>query len=329
MGFLLLAGGARRGRGVARVDRDGNPARAAQRSARERAGRQRLAAARNEWVSFQILLRSDEPVEGVRVEAGDLQRPGRDVAFAGPSARLYRQHQLHLEVGTYRNDGFKPDWYPDPLIPFVASRWPAKKLEGARFTCGCPSICPANETHGFWVDIYVPAETRRRASIAAFIASPRPDGKHPGGSCLADGLGLRLAADAHAGHGVRLAASCASYYRQRAKANKEPEPSDWAAVEAQCAPVAQRAPLQCHAAARDASPGGAAATVPFAFRPSRCRLLREFVDRYHVNAVQTSASVERRSKTRWPSATSCGPGCRLRPGGQGTGPARASSSTPT
>ena len=33
-------------------------------------------------------------------------------------ARLYRQHQLHLEVGTYRNDRFQPDWYPDPLIPF-------------------------------------------------------------------------------------------------------------------------------------------------------------------------------------------------------------------
>ena len=33
--------------------------------------RVRLAAARNEWVSFQILLRSDEPVGGMRVEAGD------------------------------------------------------------------------------------------------------------------------------------------------------------------------------------------------------------------------------------------------------------------
>ena len=36
----------------------------------------KLGAARNEWVSFQILLRSDEPVAGVSVEAGDLQGPG-------------------------------------------------------------------------------------------------------------------------------------------------------------------------------------------------------------------------------------------------------------
>ena len=36
----------------------------------------KLAAARNEWESFQILIRSEEPVQGVRVESGDL-RPAR------------------------------------------------------------------------------------------------------------------------------------------------------------------------------------------------------------------------------------------------------------
>ncbi len=33
----------------------------------------KLGAARNEWVSFQILLRSDAPVKAVLVEAGDLK----------------------------------------------------------------------------------------------------------------------------------------------------------------------------------------------------------------------------------------------------------------
>ena len=69
-------------------------------------------------------------------------------------ARLYRQHQLHLEVGTYRNESFKPDWYPDPLIPFLHPLT-GKKLEGARFTA-VPFDLPANQTHGFWVDLYVP-----------------------------------------------------------------------------------------------------------------------------------------------------------------------------
>ena len=76
-----------------------------------------IAAARNEWVSFQILLRSEEPVKGIRVEAGELHGP-KEATLPSSENRLYRQHQLQLEVGTYRNDAFQPDWYPDPLIPF-------------------------------------------------------------------------------------------------------------------------------------------------------------------------------------------------------------------
>ena len=53
---------------------------------------------------------------GVRVEAGDLKGPGGSILAA--DARLYRQHQFHLTKPTYRNDRFKPGWYPDALIPF-------------------------------------------------------------------------------------------------------------------------------------------------------------------------------------------------------------------
>ena len=77
----------------------------------------RLAAARNEWESFQILLRSPQRVEGVRIAPGDLTGAGGAVLRAA-DARLYRQHQLELKVGTYRNTGFKPGWYPDALVPF-------------------------------------------------------------------------------------------------------------------------------------------------------------------------------------------------------------------
>ena len=59
----------------------------------------KLGAARNEWVSFQILLRSEEPMEGIRLEAGDLPGPG-GCLLRRADARLYRQHQLYLEVGT-------------------------------------------------------------------------------------------------------------------------------------------------------------------------------------------------------------------------------------
>ena len=77
----------------------------------------KLGEGRNECRGFQILLRSDAPVAGVRVEPGDLLGPDGAV-LRSQDARLYRQHQTELTAGTYRNDKFKPDWYPDALIPF-------------------------------------------------------------------------------------------------------------------------------------------------------------------------------------------------------------------
>ena len=76
-----------------------------------------VSAAKNQWRSFQVLLRADRPVKGVNLKAGELRGP-QGAVLDVHRARLYRQHQLHLNVGTYRNDRFQPDWYPDPLIPF-------------------------------------------------------------------------------------------------------------------------------------------------------------------------------------------------------------------
>src|SRR5437870_964221 len=59
----------------------------------------RIAAARNEWESFQILVRSDAPITGVNLRPGDLKGPGGAVLPAS-RARLYRQHQLYLATGT-------------------------------------------------------------------------------------------------------------------------------------------------------------------------------------------------------------------------------------
>jgi len=112
----------------------------------------RLAAARNEWVSFQILVRADEPMRGVSMKAGELRAP--DGKGSGAIRwRFYREHQLHLETGTYRNADFKPDWYPDPLIPFEHPL-AGEKLNDARFKA-VPFDLSAGETHGFWVDFYV------------------------------------------------------------------------------------------------------------------------------------------------------------------------------
>jgi len=241
----------------------------------------KLRAARNEWVDFQVLLRSDEPVNGIRVEAGDLQTSGGAV-LRRTDARLYRQHQLHLEVGTYRNERFTPDWYPDPLIPF-RNPLTGKKLEGARFLA-VPFDLPANQTHGFWVDLYVPTNARPgdyrgvyRVTTSGGGAREIPvsltvwDFALPPTPTLVTEFGSPRLRD---------------YYRERAQADNEPEPSDWATVEAQCAQLLSEHRFNAtpprELLVPKPQPDGS-----FQIPSRQVQALREFVDRYHVNALLT------------------------------------------
>ncbi len=243
----------------------------------------KLGAARNEWVSFQILLRADAPVSGVSVEAADLRGPG-GAALRGADARLYREHQLRLEIGTYRNETFKPDWYPDPLIPFQHPM-PGKPLATARFRA-VPFDLPADETHGFWVDLYVPANAApgdyhglyrvtatdgRRAEIP--VALTVWNFTLPRTPTLVTAFGSP-------------AGRVRDYYRQRAKAGSEPEPADWPAVEEQCAQLLSEHCIDATPPSETlrpvAQPDGS-----FRIPSAQVQALREFVDRYHVNAVET------------------------------------------
>ena len=241
----------------------------------------KLDGARNEWVGFQILLRADEPVDGVNVEAGDLHGP-HGFVLSRPEARLYRQHQLQLQTGTYRNESFKPGWYPDPLIPFVHPMT-GKKLEGARFAA-VPFNLPANQTHGFWVDLYIPTDappgdyrgvyrvTAARGHVHKIPVSLTVwDFALPSTPTLVTEFGTPPLRD---------------YYGQRAKAGLEPEPSDWAAVERQCAQLLSdhrfNATPPRELLTPKPQPDGS-----FEIPSRQVQALREFVDRYHVNALLT------------------------------------------
>jgi hypothetical protein len=240
-----------------------------------------LAAARNEWTSFQILLRGDAPVEGIRVEPGDLAGPGGSVLPAA-AARLFRQHQLELTVGSSRNDAFQPGWYPDPLIPF---RHPqsGQPLRGARLAA-VPFALPAGQTHGFWVDIFVPPTCRPgryqgtyRVTAAGGRSAAIPvtlevwDFELPATPTLQTALGSP-------------AGRMQSYYQQQAQRGK-PQPAivDWAAVEAQCDQLLSEHRINAtpHASWAPVVPEGDA----FRVRHERVDALRQFIDRYHVNAV--------------------------------------------
>jgi hypothetical protein len=279
----------------------------------------RLSAARGEWESFQILMRSDQPVAGIDLHSADLVGPDGAV-WRADHARRYRQHQLHLTDATYRNQDFRPGWYPDALIPFrdpgsdgSVSRPVDSPAGGSPERTGSieprfvavPFDLPADQTHGFWIDLYVPPGTtageyrgtwRLTATDGQAVEIPVAlevwDFDLPRVSTWVTALGSP-------------AERMRSYYRQRAQAGKEPEPEDWAAVDEQCARLLTEHRI-------NATPPGPLAPVAgddgrFHIPEEQINALRSFVDQYHVNAIaipHPRAAVQ----IRRPSATGCTPG---------------------
>jgi hypothetical protein len=243
-----------------------------------------IAAARNEWVSFQVLMRSDSAVKGVTLEAGDLSGPEGAVLKA-QEARLFRQHQIELTVGTARNDGFKPDWYPDPLIPF---RHPVtgQELKGAALQA-VPFDLPADQTHGFWVDLYVPSGAKAgtyRGTYRVTAEGAKPvevpvtltvwDFELPAVPAMQTAFGSP-------------AGRMRDYYTQRAKAGKEKEPADWPAVEAHCAQTLSEHRINATPPSDYLWPA-AQADGSYRIGAEKLAALAKFIERYHVNALQVS-----------------------------------------
>ncbi len=239
-----------------------------------------LSAARNEWEGFQILMRCDAPVKDVQLKAGSFT--GTDgKPLEGVRSVLYRQHQLYLADPTIRNDAFKPGWYPDPLIPVVHPQT-GKPLRGARFSA-MPFDVPAEQTHGFWVDVYVPAQAKAgqyRAKFRVTAAEGQSvevpvtlnvwDFELPATPAMYTALGSP-------------AERMRAFYAKQEKAGKLKPPGDWSAVEGQVAQM-----LSEHRINATPAPG---ALLPEAqpdgtYRIAReqIKAFREFVDRYHINA---------------------------------------------
>ena len=240
----------------------------------------RLAAAKNEWRGFQIFVRSDAPVAGVNLEPGELRGPDGAVLRAA-DAVLYREHHMNIKVGTYRNAAFRPGWYPDPLIP-LKHPVTGQPLAGARLAA-VPFDLPANETHGFWADVYVPADAKAgqyRGTYRMTAAGGKAarievtlavwDFALPATPTLKTAFGYP-------------AARMRAYYREQAKAGKEQEPSDWAAVEDQCARMLAdhriSATPPAIVSATVSADGGLRAP------PEQVEVMRQFIDRHHVNAI--------------------------------------------
>ncbi|MBN2271855.1 MAG: DUF4091 domain-containing protein [Sedimentisphaerales bacterium] len=235
-----------------------------------------IAAARNEWISFQILIRSDKPVNTTNVDISPLRSAAGDVIAASHSL-LYRQHQLHLETGTYRNEGFKPDWYPDPLIP-AKPLLPPKDTYPARFMA-VPFDLPANETHGFWVDCFIPTDTPPGNYTGTYRLTWTDEQIFPIPIALTvwdftlPQIPTLVTAFGSPAQRMR------SYYR-----GKESEPSDWSYIEKQCALLLSQHRFNATPPSEmlrpQLEPNGS-----YEIPADQLRALQQFIDLYHINAV--------------------------------------------
>jgi hypothetical protein len=115
-----------------------------------------LYAARNEWESCQIALRSSKFVRINDLTPEFFTHPS-GAFLTVDNFRIYREHQLHLEHASRRNENFREGWYPDPLIPFYHPLTFQRLTEG-RFSA-VPFNLPPDETHAFWIDFYIPEDS--------------------------------------------------------------------------------------------------------------------------------------------------------------------------
>lgn len=240
-----------------------------------------LGAARNEWESFQILVRSDVPVGGLIVKPGDLHGPD-DARIGAADARLYRQHPMELTIGTHRNDQFQPGWYPDALIPFKHPLT-GEALPDDAPRKAVPFDLPPGQTHGFWVDIHVPhgapagqyrgtyrVESGDGRAVEVPVSLDVWDFALPDVPTMQTALGSP-------------AQRMRDHYRTRAKQGKEPEPADWEAVETQCAEMLARHRINATPPLGSFQPA-LQDDGSFEVPADQVARFRDFVDRCHINA---------------------------------------------
>ena len=120
-----------------------------------------LGSARNEYVAFQIAVRSgQDELKDVTVVAGDFKGAGASVIPA-TNVDLFVEHYLNVKV-TSRSDpknifrGVTPGEHPTQMVPFHARKY------GAPFAIG------AGRNQPVWVDVYVPEEAKPGDYAALF-----------------------------------------------------------------------------------------------------------------------------------------------------------------
>lgn len=116
-----------------------------------RTGPARLAAARNEFEPFQLVLRATaEPVRGVDVELTDLEGEERGQGIPSRHATVYLERWVDLGRPSSRA-GSAGEW-PDPLVPRV-DRYTGERRDAFPF-----DLTPGRN-QPLWIEYYVPPDT--------------------------------------------------------------------------------------------------------------------------------------------------------------------------
>ena len=236
-----------------------------------------VKAARNEWESFQILMRSDLPIAGINLKAGTLLGPKGSASKL--RVELYRQHQLELLDASYRNEAFQPGWYPDALIPFVHPLMGTPLMDGR--LKAVPFDLPAEQTHGFWVDVYVPSEAQAGEYRGKILVQAGGQTQEVPVVVTVWDFALPPTLTFQSSMGApsqRLRA----YYKTRAESGKEPEPANWADMDRQIAQLFDEHRLNA-TPFQEIKPVEQADGT-FLIPMEKVEAFREFVDTYHLNA---------------------------------------------
>ena len=100
-----------------------------------------LDACRNEWESFQIVLRSGQLLRRVTVSVSDLPGAGATVPAGG--IQVFCEHFVRIESPSGNLVGEQREW-PDALLPMAVLRH---------------AEAPAGRNLAFWVSVFVPPRT--------------------------------------------------------------------------------------------------------------------------------------------------------------------------
>jgi len=113
-----------------------------------------LHSARNEFVSFQVIVETGEPVSGVSVQFGSLEGPG-GVSIAGRNIALFKAWYVDVlrPSSGYEATSLGSGWYPDALMPAPV---------GGPVCFDIPdpdnAIGASQRNQSIWVDVYVPRD---------------------------------------------------------------------------------------------------------------------------------------------------------------------------